>query len=323
MKKILLYAALLLPMGNLCAQMPGGFMNFGDQPAAVPSPLAVNLDFSEAETTPVAEGAVEVLKGVVYVDRDGTELHLNILYPKNATGPLPCIIYIPGSAWMKQNIDMSIPNLERFAARGYVMALVEYRPSSEGQFPAQVQDAKTAMRFMRKNAELYHVDTNNVFVWGDSSGGHTALMVGFTVGIPEMDTDVYGEYSDQVNAIADYFGPSDLVTLAGIPNMLNQNPETSPEAMLIGGSIAANPEKARKASPVFAITADVPPTLVAHGDKDFLVPLSQSDEVAEGLEKAGVDYEYYCLLGGGHETREFWTDGMFDIVDKFFRRNMK
>jgi acetyl esterase/lipase len=298
-------------------------MNFADMPAAIPSPLAQQLDFAQAELTPAKEGAVEVLKGVVYVERDGTPLHLNILYPKNATGALPCIVYIPGSAWMKQNIDMSIPGMERFASRGYVVALVEYRPSVVGQFPAQVQDAKTAMRFMRKNAAQYHVDTDNVFVWGDSSGGHTAMLVGFTMGNPCVDTDVYGEYSDRVNAVVDYFGPSDLEAIAAIPNMLNQDPANSPEAMLIGGVVAENPREARRASPVFSVTPFVPPTLVAHGDKDFLVPLSQSDAVAEALERVGAEYEYYCLLGGGHETREFWTDAMFDIVDNFFRRNLK
>jgi acetyl esterase/lipase len=324
MKHFLLFVALILSVSTLSAQAPeGGFMNFPGIPEATPSPLATSLDFREATLTPVAEGTVEVIKNVVYAERDGMELHTHILYPKNAKGALPCIIYIPGSAWFKQNIDMSIPNMERFAARGYVIALVEYRPSTVAHFPAQAEDAKTATRFMRKNAKKYHVDTNNVFAWGDSSGGHTALLLGYTSGEKDLDTDVYKKYSDRVNAVVDYYGPADLVTIAQSNNILNPDPKTSPEAVLIGSPIADNIPEARRASPVDYATADVPPTIVAHGNKDFVVPMSQSNEMAEALDKAGANYVYYCLLGGGHGSREFWTDPMFDIVDSFFQSHLK
>ncbi len=300
-------------------------MNPQNLPAAIPSELAVTLDFREA-TVDEAEIEVVVLKGVVYVERDGQPLHLNIFYPAAAavsSNPLPCIIYVPGSAWMKQNLDMAAPNLVRLAARGYVVASVEYRPSSVGQFPAQVQDAKTAVRFMRKNAAQYYVDADNLFVWGDSSGGHTALFVGATSGNLEPDTPVYSEFSARVNAVVDYFGPSDMEGMAAIPNMMNRNPDTSPEALLIGGRISDNPRLARRASPVHYITPLTPPVLVAHGDRDFLVSLSQSDLVAEALDRAGVEYEYYCLSGAGHGSREFWTDGMLDIVERFLQTYIK
>ncbi|MDR0907059.1 MAG: alpha/beta hydrolase [Rikenellaceae bacterium] len=322
MKNLLLCCALLLSVGNLAAQPPQGGFNFPDIPEATPSPLAESLDFREAELTPIAEGAVEVIKNVVYAERDGMELHTHIIYPKNAVGSLPCIIYVPGSAWFKQNIDMSLPNMERFAARGYVVALVEYRPSTVAHFPAQAEDAKTATRFMRKNAERYHVDTDNVFAWGDSSGGHTALLLGYTSGVQSLDTDLYGDYSDKVNAVVDYYGPADLVTIAAVPNVLNPDPKTSPEAVLIGSPIADNIPEARRASPVDYATAHVPPTLVAHGNKDFVVPMSQSNEMAEALDKARANYVYYCLLGGGHGSREFWTDPMFDIVDAFLQSHL-
>lgn len=324
MKRQLIAIAAFLLLGTLSTQaQPPGMMNFQDIPVSIPSPLAVNLDFGEGTIGAIPEADVEVLKNVVYVNRDGKELHMNVFYPKAATAPLPCIVYIPGSAWMQQNLDMATSNLIRLSARGYVIACVEYRPSSVAQFPAQAQDAKTAVRFMRKNAALYHVDTDNVFAWGDSSGGHTSLLTGLTHGNAELDTDVYGEFSDRVNAIIDYFGPSELDAISKIPNMLNQNPESSPEALLIGGSIAANPERARQASPIYYINRESPPTLVAHGNRDFLVPLSQSDLVAEALEKAGVDYEYYCMIGAGHGGPQFWNDEMLDVVEKFMRRHMK
>lgn len=310
--------------GSIYAQ-PGGAQQINPQnfPTAKSSSAhVINLDLKESvANTNFADADVEILKNVVYVDRDGTELHLHILYPKGTASPLPCIVYVPGSAWMKQNIDMAIPNMTRLAAKGYVVAIVEYRPSSVGKFPSQVQDAKTAIRFMRKNAETYHVDTNNVFVWGDSSGGHTSMFVGFTQGNKELDTDVYGEYSDKVNALINYFGPAELAKMADFPSMMNHSLPDSPEGLLIGGSVPDNPEAARKASPVYYVTKDAVPVFMAHGDRDMLVPLNQSDLVAEALDKAGVEYEYYCLLGAGHGGREFWTDEIIDKVIVFIKKH--
>jgi acetyl esterase/lipase len=322
MKKNPLFSLVILLLVSVGAQaQPDMGMNPPDFQPATPSPLAVVLDLRNGT---ISEAAVEVeeQKGVVYVEREGMPLHLNIFYPRTASSPLPCIVYVPGSAWMKQNIDMSTPNLIRLAARGYVVAAVEYRPSNVAQFPAQVQDARTAVRFMRKNSAQYHVDVDNLFAWGDSSGGHTALYLGAEPD-PGSDTSVYGEFSARVNAVVDYFGPSEMKEISEIPNMLNRDPDRSPEAMLIGGAIAKNPERARAASPVYSITPEFAPTLVAHGDSDPLVPMSQSDRVAETLDREGVEYEYYCLSGASHGSREFWTDAMLDRVEAFLKKQIK
>jgi acetyl esterase/lipase len=269
----------------------------------------------------VANGEVEVHKNVVYVNRDGVDLHLHILYPKGTVSSLPCIVYVQGSAWKKQNLEMAIPDLARVAAKGFVVASVEYRPSDIGKFPSQVQDAKTAIRFMRKHAEQYFVDTHNIVIWGNSSGGHTAMFVGFTQGNKTLDTDVYSEYSDKVNAVVNFFGPSELAKMSDFPSTMNHALDTSPEGILIGGSISENPELARRASPVYYVTKDAVPVFMAHGDRDMLVPLNQSDLVAEALDKAGVAYEYYCLQGAGHGGREFWTNEMLEKMIEFIKKH--
>jgi len=326
MNKIVILISAIFVTGTIWAQQSGGVEQFTIQnfPTATSSsanviPLVMEKHISNTETN-IVDIEVETLKNIVYVNRDGTELHLHVLYPKRTVSSLPCIVYIQGSAWMRQDLELNIPNLIRVAANGYVVVSVEYRPSSIGKFPSQVQDAKTAIRFMRKNAIQYHVDTNNIFIWGGSSGGHTAMFVGFTQGNKDIDTDDYNEFSDKVNAVINFFGPSELVKMCDYPSILNHALATSPEGLLIGGSVFENPELARKASPVYYITRDAVPVFIAHGDMDMTVPLNQSDLVTEELDKAGVEYEYYCLIGAEHGTWEFWTNEMLKKMLAFIRK---
>ncbi len=164
---------------------------------------------------------------------------------------MPCIVYVQGSAWMKQNVYANLPQLMEFAKRGYVIAIVEYRPSSVAPFPAQVQDAKTAIRFMRKNANTYGVDEDNVFIWGDSSGGHTALMVGLTTNNSELDTDDLNGYATKVNAVVDFYGPTDITKMNDEPSILDHVSPKSPEGQLLGGkNVLQNKAEAAVTNPV-------------------------------------------------------------------------
>ncbi|PIF06308.1 MAG: lipase [Draconibacterium sp.] len=222
---------------------------------------------------------VDYTKDQVYVTRDGKDLHLQILTPKKS-GLLPCIVFIQGSAWMKQDLYMGIPRLSKFASRGYIIASVEYRHTGEAPFPAQVQDAKTAIRFIRKNAKKLNVDPDNIYVWGDSSGGHTALFAGITRGNKELDTEEYIEYSDEVNGIIDFYGPTDIGAMQEDPSIFNHSKADSPEGLLIGKlDVTKNMDKAAKASPINYINKEenIPPILIAHGDMDRTVPFRQSD----------------------------------------------
>jgi acetyl esterase/lipase len=270
---------------------------------------------------------VNYTPNVVYIKRDNLDLNLQILSPViKSKKPLPCIVYVQGSAWMKQNVYMGIPKLSNFAERGFVVAIVEYRPSIVATFPAQVQDAKTAIRFMRKNAEKYNIDPNNIFIWGDSSGGHTAVFVGLCSGNMDLDTEAYTEFSDNVNAVIDFYGPTDIAKMKDFPSIFDHDKPTSPEGMLIGKlTVSENPEKAQKANPINYIFKEkaIPPILIAHGDMDRIVPFNQSELLAQKLKVTNKTFEYYSLAGADHGTTEFWTSTMFDIVEKFVRKNMK
>lgn len=239
---------------------------------------------------------------------------------------LPGIVYVQGSAWMKQDVYMGIPQLSKFASRGYVIVIVEYRHTAIAPFPAQVQDAKTAIRYIRKNATKLNVDMNNIFIWGDSSGGHTALFAGITSGNEQLDTDDYQDYSDAVNAIIDFYGPTEIGEMKEEPSIFNHSDKNSPEGLLIGKlNVSENMKKAEKASPINYITKEIkiPPILIAHGDMDRVVPFKQSDLLAKALSKNNKEFEYYCIKDADHGTPEFWSKEMYDIIHDFLKKHRK
>lgn len=268
-------------------------------------------------------------KGIKYITRDNLDLRLQMISPIYADQRVkkyPCIVYVQGSAWLKQNIYAFLPQLAKFASRGYVMALVEYRSSTIAPFPAQLQDTKTAIRYLRKNALKYQIDPNNIFVWGDSSGGHCALLAGITQEMSELDTLEYNEVSANVNAVIDYYGPTDITKMNESPSAMDHTTKLSPEGLLIGGlNVAENKKKAQTTNPITYISREkeMPPILIMHGSKDRLVPFEQSVILYEALKANGKQSEFYQLKGADHGGPQFWTDSILDIVDNFLQKYMK
>ena len=132
------------------------------------------------------EMQIEYIDNVVY---DG-DLRLQIIVPKQMNHPnkkYPGIVFVQGSAWMKQNIYRNIPNLGKLAALGYVVALVEYRHSGIAHFPSCIVDTKNAIRFLKKNADIYHLDSTKMVVMGDSSGGQVSCLTGMTCHTDMLD----------------------------------------------------------------------------------------------------------------------------------------
>jgi acetyl esterase/lipase len=265
---------------------------------------------------------------VEYAKRNGMSLHLHILKPFIQTSPdrkYPLIVYVQGSAWRKQMAAINVPQLAAFAKRGYTVAMVEYRPSDVSPFPAQAQDARTAIRFMKKNADKYSIDPSHTVIWGDSSGGHTALMAGLTAGTNALKEDdyLYPEYSDTVNGIVDFYGPTDVSEMSKYPTTQDHNSPDSPEGMELGHrKVSESVDLARKADPASYITPFSPPILIMHGSKDRLVPFNQSVIFYNKLIQAGCSAEFWKLEGSDHATSDFWEDDIQDTVEKFIKRVM-
>lgn len=300
------------------------------------SGIAQEQKFPEAEVTnqyadkmvfdkPLA--TVFYMHDVVYATKDGVDLHLQMLMPNaRQRDKKPCVLYVQGSAWMKQNVYMNIAQLAEFAKRGYVVAIVEYRHTGIAPFPAQMQDAKTAIRYIRMNADRYNVDANNLFIWGDSSGGHTALMVGLTQGQSDLDDNVYGEISADVNAVIAYYPPTEIFVMRNYPSKFPHETPDSPEGLLIGGkTVSENQALAEKASPLHYVSKEqkLVPIFIAAGTMDGTVPFSQSDLMANKLQECNQPYEFHALMGADHGSWEFWTPQMYDLVEAFIKKNCR
>lgn len=263
---------------------------------------------------------------IVYATRDGFDLHLIIFEPqsKEITKPFPCVAYIQGSAFHKQNLYDCFSRHIRLVEKGFVVAIIEYRGSEVAGFPAQMQDAKTAIRFLRKNASTYNIDSEHMAVAGDSSGAHTALMVGFS-GDEGPDTDVYKEYSCKVNCIVDSYGPTLFMLMNYAPSSQNHYDPTSPEGYEIGKkNVLENSEEAFIASPLYYLSKDrhTPPTLILHGSRDMLVPFNQSVHLYNYMKELGKDVTFYKLMDANHGFHGFNSDKVLNIVVDFLHKNI-
>ena len=257
---------------------------------------------------------VDILTDVVYDERDGETLHLQILLPlelmpmmEPPTKKFPLIVYVPGSAWMRQTPKLFLPRMIKIAQCGYAVAIVQYRPSEVAGFPAQIEDAKTAIRFMRKNADEYRILPDKIALYGDSSGGHTAVMAGIT-GAGLLDNGQYGEFSCEAACIVDCFGPTDVSLMNYYPSAMDHCSAISPEGMFLGGvEVLENTELAQKASPMSYLSRDkdIPPMLMMHGDRDQLVPFNQSVRMYGKLKELGKEVTFYKLEGAFHGTGGF------------------
>ena len=271
---------------------------------------------------------VNYIKDVEYVQRDGKPLHLQLLLPggllpgMESTLRYPLVVYVQGSAWGEQYVYGSLPQLVPLARAGFVVASVKHRPSSQARFPGFLQDVKSAIRFLRANAEKYFIDPSQVGIWGDSSGGHAAQMVGVTGDMEEFKTQDNRELSDGVQAVVDFYGPSDVTHINDTPRdpIFTADKSKIPEDILFGGCVVDHPEIAQPGNPVNYIEKDkpLPPFLIAHGDEDPMVPFNQSVLTAQKLLETGHTLEFYKVVGAGHGTF-MWTQELVDLVIRFFK----
>jgi len=267
--------------------------------ACLPAFLAVSLaQPAETRKSALPEGAI-VHRDIAYVSNGHERQKLDLYLPKDGTN-LPLIIYIHGGAFRMGSKEQGVPT--EYLARGFAVASINYRLSQHAKFPAQIEDCKAAVRWLRAYAARFRLDPNRFAAWGPSAGGHLAAMLGTTGDVKEFDVGENLVQSSRVQAVVDYFGPTDFLQMDAhrLPNGMIHDTPDSPESQLIGGAIQENKDKAAKANPVNYVTPDDPPFLIVHGDSDPLVPHHQSELLEAALKKAGVPVTFYTVKGGGH-----------------------
>lgn len=243
-------------------------------------------------------------------------------------GIQPAIIWLSGGGYRGVNKNQMIAEIEYLAEAGYAVIPVYYRSSSEGHWPDQLIDIKTAIRFLRAHSEEYQIDPKRIGIMGRSAGGHLAAMA--SLNLPGYDSEEWSGYSSDVQAAYDMFGPVDVVQLMKYDKVqMETNPEyrwktveETHAGALIGGDPETMLERAKDASAVYKLeeAKNMAPILIMHGDADWLVPPSISIEFYKKLEELGYadQSDLYLLKDAGHGTPEFFQKQTKEIVVNFF-----
>jgi len=270
---------------------------------------------------------VKVERDLVFASVGGKNLKLQLYRPDNNSTNVPVVVLIYGGAWMMRTLPMETPKAVWLATHSYAAAVIDYRLSSDALFPAQIYDCKAAVRWLRANAAKYGLDAAHIGAWGESSGGHLASLLGVTDNVVALEGDGGNtNESSQVQAVVDFFGPTDFLraqahSLPG--SWINHDSPTSPESRLIGGAIQKNPDKAEQANPIKYVTHDAPPFLIVHGEQDPLVPCNQSELLYAALKQARVNVTFYKIAGAGHGGPAFDSDMMRAAVLAFLDKYLK
>ena len=270
---------------------------------------------------------VKAYRDLHYTKNSNPRQTLDLYVPGQKERPVPVVVWVHGGAWQNGNKNNPAPLQQGHAARGYAIASLNYRLSGEAIFPAQIEDCKAAIRWLRANAASYGLDPERIAVAGSSAGGHLVALLG-TTGTPtpgEFDVGENREVSSRVQAVIDYYGPTDFRQMdAHGPTRSNHNSPTSPESRLIGGAIQepANHDKVRRANPITYVSPDDPPFLMVHGDADPTVPHHQSELLYYALVRASVPVHFVTVKGGGH-GRGFPHAALKPIVEQFLDRHLR
>jgi acetyl esterase/lipase len=258
---------------------------------------------------------------------------LDLYLPPEGNGPFPIVLHIHGGAFaIGDKRDIHLMSFLSGIERGYAVVSVNYRLSGEAIFPAGLQDVKAAIRWLRANAAQYHLDRNKIAACGGSAGGYYAVMLGLTAGISDLDDLSLGhrEYPCDVQAVVDWFGPIDFLTMdeqlaASGTGPADHSEAASPESRFLGAKITDIPDTVRRASPLTYVHAAMPPILIQHGRMDAMVPVQQSMSLAQKLqETVGPDrFEFEILENAGHGDPLFETDANMNRVFQFLDRYLK
>lgn len=256
-----------------------------------------------------------------YYDYGNCKRYLQILFPykreMKKEEKYPLILFIPGSAWHKQEMYNDIPQYATLAKCGYVVAVMQYRESDIAPFPAQVEDVCNALNFIPSIAENFHIDTEQIFLMGNSSGGHIAMMTalfsehGLCKKIPEISGIILESASTDIMICS--------------RNPLPPWMQVRPSAVLLGvDKIEGNEDLAKKASCGMYITKDIelPPVLLLHSELDPIVSVENSRVLYDNLAATGHEAKYYELEGNdAHGGATYFDSEVLSIIQKFCKEH--
>lgn len=258
-------------------------------------------------------------KDLEYAEVAGQRLLLDLYLPKEKQNP-PIVVWVHGGAWRSGSKDkMPLTDLVK---QGFAVASVDYRLSPVAKFPAQIHDCKAAIRYLRGNAKRLGINTQRIGVAGSSAGGHLAALIGVTNHHEELEGKV-GKYLDQssdVQAIVDYYGPTNFLTILDQSTPHGLSVRVPALKLLLGNHPEQESKLARLASPVFHVDQHDPPLLLIHGDQDPQVPINQSHELHGVYKQQELPVQFEVVHGGAHGGSGFYDERRNRLVREFFQK---
>jgi len=296
----------------------------GIVPAAIAltfaAPLAVVAQQPSAAERPkeLPEDA-KVLSNLAYVENGHAQQKLDLYLPAQPKGPL--LVWIHGGGWRGGSKDKP-PGLA-LVKNGVAVASVEYRFSQHAIFPAQIEDCKAAIRWLRAHAKEYGYRDDMVAAWGASAGGHLVALLAVTGQTKDFDIGANLDQSSAIQCGIDWFGPSDFPAYdPNLPTaMVQRENRDSVIAQLFGGPVSQKLELAKRASPVTWATKEAAPLLIMQGTKDPLVPLDQSQRLNDKLKSVGADVTLDIIDGAGHGGPQFTTAEKLKMIMEFLTKH--
>lgn len=267
---------------------------------------------------------VKAMKDIEFVKHGEQSLKLDLYVPEKGDGPYPLIVWVHGGGWIGgDKNDCPTLNLG-YGQRGYATASISYRLSPVAPFPAQIEDVKAAIRWLRAHAEEYKIDPNRIGAIGGSAGGHLVCLLGVTGKVKQFDVGENLDQSSEVQAVCNIFGPTDLLHYF---EYLPEGTELTKSLhkmldSLLGGPIAEKTELAKQASPITYVDEKSPPFMHAHGTADLLVPFQQAEFLHDKLRRDGVWSRLFLIPQAGHGDQGFFTPQLAKEIELFFDQQL-
>jgi acetyl esterase/lipase len=257
---------------------------------------------------------------------------LDLYIPTTGSGSFPVVIMVHGGGFMfgDKADGAGLTGVDQLLAAGYAVASINYRLSAEAIYPAQINDAKASVRFLRANASKYNLNADKFGAWGASAGGNLVALLGTTCNVKELEGDLgNADQSSCVQAVVDWFGPIDFLKMdaqfAGTSCAQNHNDASSPESKVVGAAIQSVPDLVKTTNPMNYIDAASAPFFIENGTADCNIPPIQNKNFADALSAViGVDkVTYVSLDGAGHGGSQFETEENLKLVISFFDKYLK
>ncbi len=265
----------------------------------------------------VCDTAVSFRNVPAWFGHTSRSLKMDIIYPEDRSKRYPAIVWVCGGGWMSIDRSAHLAYLSQLARAGFVVASIDYRLSHEASFPAQIEDLKAGVRFLRAHADRYSIDPTRFGSMGESAGGHLAGLLGLTGETRDFDKGEFLDQSSAIQATCAWYMVSDFEALARTAQSVS-----APEMMLFARSPQDGSNWLKLASPLHYVSPQSPPFLFIHGTQDRVVALEQSHILYNALEKVGVDVDMIEIEGADHADIPFFQPELWEQIIHFFQSKL-